>query len=132
MAHENILRNYTWITSQGFRFARVDKLDLIDEVLQAESPNVLSMVDRISVYCSESALGIIEGQHFDAFAIIKSPDYTNRQKIVYKTVESIIGKRFPKSLVRRNKCRADYRYSQRYLLKKKLFESTVMNSLLRV
>ncbi len=120
MAHENILRNYTWVTGGDVRVVRADRLTLMKSVSQARSKGVLSLADRINVHCSGSMSKVITGQHFDAFTIVKSPGYTTRQKTVYKTVEDIVGKRFPKS-VRRNKCRADYRYSQRHE-KRKLFK----------
>jgi len=109
MAHRHMIGKYVWVSTSVTK-SRVcrDKRELRGYMRRSKSAAVRTLRHKVEVSSSESVYDVLCGCKFDGFIIVRSPQYTNYRRTVYRAVDVALETHFPTKKVRRYSCRRDY------------------------
>lgn len=90
MAHEFLLSKYTWICGCDNKQVLGQRSRMISELNRAKSSALRNFQFRVKVRCRDKAMEVLKNKKIDAFAIIKSLDYTHDQDLVFNCINDIL------------------------------------------
>ncbi len=122
MVQRKMLGRYTWITSQRkeHRIER-EEADLLEAIRDCKSLTVRRFREKINVGGVGQVSDLVRGKKFDGFVIVRSPLYTKNFRSVYHILDKALERFFPRTQVRRYRCRVNFKNGLVYRRAQSLF-----------
>lgn len=110
MAHQRMMTKYIWVTNAANeRGTNLRRRELKECLQDSASLRIKKFWKDVSVAPRDLVFDVVYGRKFDGFMIIRSPEYTKRNRSVYHAVDRALLSVFPKMNVRRYKCRTNFK-----------------------
>lgn len=117
MAHDMLINNYTWITNKDtLEGCNGLKSHLTQQLRSAKCEYVREIENRMQIHVMNDAISVLNSKTFHGFAIIRSPEYTEKAGSVSKWVRNKLQKYFPYHIVRDHRGHKNFAYKNMLML----------------